>query len=186
MQRPPRARRKDKFPFDLKILCVRCVRFPAIIPLLSRALLTEAVEDDFVIRDAESGRSQFLESLHAFLKIKDALAVLTMKVVMMPLLRTLVTGRLSGNLDGANLPLGHEVFQRAIDGCNADRGDDLQGKVMDLIRQQGAILRLEHGLDGLFLSCGASLDRQETRMLPGRCYFKPVTMVETLCLIMES
>ena len=57
---------------------------------------------------------------------------------------------------------------------------------MDVIRKQRAILFLQDSLDRLFLACGASLDTQDFTMLVGSPYFKASTIVETLCLIIES
>lgn len=57
---------------------------------------------------------------------------------------------------------------------------------MNVIRQQGAGLFCQNGLDGFLLAGCASFDGQATIMVLSRFYFKPSTMVATLCLIMES
>ena len=57
---------------------------------------------------------------------------------------------------------------------------------MDIVRKQGPLLFLQDSLDGLFLACGASLDAQGVTMISRAPYFKPSTIVETLCLIIES
>ena len=119
------------------------------------AVLATAVEDDFVVGDLESRRSQLLEPHHALLEIKDILAFSAMEVMVMSLGGSLVARWLSGNLHTADEAILDERLQSAINSGNADGGDGFQGKLMDLVREQGAILFFENGLDGLLLSCGA-------------------------------
>lgn len=100
---------------------------------------------------------QLPESFDAFLKIKNALAFPAVKMMMMPLVRSLVARRLSGNLDAARLTISHEVFQGAVNSGDAKRGGVFPGELMDFFRTQRTILFFENGLDGLFLPGGASV-----------------------------
>lgn len=57
---------------------------------------------------------------------------------------------------------------------------------MDIIGEQRSVLLFQNGLDRLFLFGGASFDGQVGSMVIAGRYFKPSTIVVTLCLIMES
>ena len=57
---------------------------------------------------------------------------------------------------------------------------------MDVIGQEGAGLFFQDGLDGFLLAGCASFDGQDVTMSGREAYFKPSTMVLTLCLIIES
>ena len=57
---------------------------------------------------------------------------------------------------------------------------------MDVIRQEGSGLFFQDGLDGFLLAGCASFDGQVVTMSGCAPYFKPSTMVLTLCLIIES
>lgn len=135
----------------------------------------------------EALRCQALESpCHAFLEVEDLSAVAAMKVMVMALVSAFVAGRLTRDLDAADLPLLLKILQRAVDGGDPKGGNRFDGKPMDVIRQKGAGLFFQDGLDGFLLAGCASFDGQDVTM-PGRMpYFKPSTMVLTLCLIIES
>jgi len=108
-----------------------------------------------------------------------------MEVVMMTLVRFLVAGSLSRDLDAADEALFLQVFQGTVDGRDPQGRDGAERQAVDVVRKKGALLLLQDGLDRLFLACGAALDAQGSTMLPVFS-FKPSTMTMTLCLIMES
>lgn len=109
-----------------------------------------------------------------------------MKVMVMSLVGAFVSRRLPWDLDAAYLPLLLKILQGAVDGGDPKGGNRFDGKPMDVIRQKGAGLFFQDGLDGFLLAGCASFDGQVVTM-PGRVpYFKPSTMVLTLCLIIES
>jgi len=140
-----------------------------------------------VVGYLEAGGSQALESAcHAFLKVEDLSAVAAMKVMVMPFVGAFVAGRLPRDLDAADLPLLLKILQRAVDGGDPKRRNGFDSKSMDVIRQQGAGLFFKDGLDGFLLAGCASFDGQDATMPRRLPYFKPSTMVLTLCLIIES
>lgn len=109
-----------------------------------------------------------------------------MKMVVVALVGTLVARGLSGDLHATDLAILLKIFQRAVDGGDPKGGNCFDGKPMDVIRQKGAGLFFQDGLYGFFLAGCASFDGQGVTM-PGKIpYFKPSTMVLTLCLIIES
>lgn len=81
---------------------------------------------------------QGFDSLDTSFQIKDCVAFLAVKVMMVPKVGTLVAGGLSLNLYATNLPFFREGFQGAVDGGNSQRRNSLEGKGMNLVRQQGA------------------------------------------------
>ena len=85
----------------------------ASIPLgrLSRTVLAEAVKNDLVIGHFKSRRSEFFDPIDAFLEIKDRLAALAVKMMMMALIRKLVARRLTWNLNTANSTLGLKILK---------------------------------------------------------------------------
>ena len=109
-----------------------------------------------------------------------------MKVMVMSLVGAFVTRWLTRNLDATDLPLLLKIFQRAVNRGDSKGGNGFDGKPMDVIRQQGACLFFQNGLDGFLLACCASFDGQGVTMILSRFYFKPSTIVPTLCLIIES
>lgn len=140
-----------------------------------------------MVDDLKAWRSKIFETAgHAFLKVENLTAVAAMEVMVVPLVGPFVAGRLSRDLDAADLALCLKILQRAVNGGDAQRGHDLDCQAVDVIRKQRAILFLQDSLDRLFLACGASLDTQDFTMLVGSPYFKASTIVETLCLIIES
>ena len=122
----------------------------------------------------------------ALLKVENLTAVAAMKVVMMTLVGSFVAGRLTWDFDTADKTIFLKVFQGPVDGCDSERGNGFEGQTMDIIRKQGPLLFLQNSLDCFFLACGAALDAQGVTMVSAEPYFKPSTMVRTLCLIMES
>lgn len=132
------------------------------------------------------GGKVFEPAGHALRKVENLTAVAAMEVVMMTLVGPFVAGSLSGDLDAADKTLFLEVFQRPVDGRDSEGGDGFESQTMDIIGKQGTFLVLQNSLDGLFLACGASLDAQGITMVSREPYFKPSTIVETLCLIIES
>lgn len=139
-----------------------------------------------MVGDLESRRSEFLESLDTLVQIEDISALLAMEVVVMALVRALVAGGLSGDLHATDLPLLLKILQRTVDGSDSKGGNRFDGKAMDVIRQKGACLFFQDGFDRLFLLRGASFGSQVGTMPARGLYFKPSTMVLTLCLIIES
>lgn len=139
-----------------------------------------------MVGDLESRRSQFFQSLYALIEVEDLSAVAAMKVMVMSLVGAFVARRLTRDLDAADLPLLLKILQRAVDGGDPKGGNRFDSKSMDVIRQKGAGLLFQNGLDGFLLAGCASFYGQVVTM-PGRVpYFKPSTMVLTLCLIIES
>lgn len=55
--------------------------------------------------DLEAGRNKRLDPLHTFYEIEDRMAFLAVKVMMVPLVRTFVTGGLSRNLNATDQSL---------------------------------------------------------------------------------
>ena len=139
-----------------------------------------------MVGDLESGGSKFFEPLHALVEVEDTAALLAVEVMVVALVGALVAWRLAGDLDAADLTLLLEVFQRSVNGGYSQGRDSFDGQTMDVIREQGSLLFLENSLDRLLLPGGASFDGQGITMGFRRGYFKPSTMVVTLCLIMES
>ena len=130
---------------------------------------------------------QALESAcHAFLEVEDLSAVAAMKVMVMALVGAFVAGRLPRDLHAADLPLLLKILQGAVDGGDPKGGNCFDGKSMDVIRQKGAGLFFQDGLDGFLLAGCASFDGQDVTMPGSAPYFKPSTMVLTLCLTIES
>ncbi len=135
----------------------------------------------------EARGCQALESpCHAFLEVEDLSAVAAMKVMVMSLVGAFVSRRLTWNLHAADLPLLLKILQGAVDGGDPKGGNCFDGKSMDVIRQKGAGLFFQDGLDGFLLAGCASFDGQDMIMSLRLPYFKPSTMVLTLCLIIES
>jgi hypothetical protein len=140
-----------------------------------------------VVGYLEAGWCQALESsCHAFLEVEDLSAVAAMKVMMVPLIGAFVARRLARDLNAADLPLLLKILQRSVDSGDPKGGNRFDGKAMDIIRQKGAGLFFKDGFDRLFLLRGASFGRQAATMLAQGLYFKPSTIVLTLCLIIES
>jgi len=123
---------------------------------------------------------------HAFLEIEYLSAVPTMKMMVMPLVGTLISRGLTRQLHAGYQAVIKEVFKRAVDSGNPERRDSFKGKAEDVVRQQGAILIFQNRLDRFLLPSCASFDSQVKTMNFSLSYFKPSTMAETLCLIMES
>lgn len=139
-----------------------------------------------MVGDLESGRGEFLESLDALVQVEDITALLAMEMMMVALVGSLVARGLSGDLHATDLALLLKILQRAVDGGDPKGGNGLDGQPMDIIRKKGAGLFFQDGLDGLLLACCASFDGQDVNMPGNERYFKPSTMVLTLCLIIES
>jgi len=114
------------------------------------------------------------------------MAFSAVKVMMVSFVGTFIAWRLSRDLHTADLALFLKGLERAVDSGDPERGDALQGNGQDLIRQERMLLLGQDGLDGLLLAGCASFDSQVTNMNFCLSYFKPSTMAETLCLIMES
>lgn len=114
------------------------------------------------------------------------MAFSAVKVMMMSFVGTFIAWRLSWNLHTADLALFLQGLERAVDRGDPERGDALQGKGQDFVRQQRMLLLGQDRLDGLLLAGCASFDSQVTNMNFCLSYFKPSTMAETLCLIIES
>jgi len=153
---------------------------------LSRAGFADPVEDDLVVGDLEPRRGQFFQSLHALVEVEDITALLTMEVMVVPLVSALVAGRLTWDLDTADLPFFLKVLERAVDGGDPERGDALEGDPVDLIRKKRMIVIFQDRADRFLLSGGSAFDGQDPYMITPAGYFKPSTMVVTLCLIIES
>jgi len=73
----------------------------------------------------KSGRNQFFDSFYAFFQVKDRMAFLAEKVVVMPFVRAFVTGCLSWNFNTTNQPFLLEGFKRSVDGSDPKGGDIL-------------------------------------------------------------
>jgi hypothetical protein len=114
------------------------------------------------------------------------MAFSAVKVMMVSFVGTFIAWRLSRDLHTADLALFLKGLECAVDSGDPESGGALQGKGHDLVWQEWMFLLGQDGLDGLLLAGCASFDGQDVTM-PGRDrYFKPSTMAETLCLIMES
>jgi len=83
-----------------------------------------------------------------------------MEVMMMPFVGTFIPWSLSMDLHAADLALFLKGFERSIDSRYPERGNALQGKGMDLVRQERVLLFGQDGLDRLLLFGGASFDGQ--------------------------
>jgi len=114
------------------------------------------------------------------------MAFSAVKVMMMSFVGTFIARCLSWDFHTADLSLFLKGLERTVDRGDPERGDALQGMGQDLVRQQRMLLLCQDGLDGLLLAGCASFDSQVTNMNFCLSYFKPSTMAETLCLIMES
>lgn len=132
------------------------------------------------------GGKVFESAGYAFLKVENLTAVATMKVMVVALVGSFVAWCLPRDLDAADLAFCLEILQRTVNGGDAQRGNGFDCQTVDVIWKQRAVLFLQDSLDGLFLACGASLDTQGFTMISRAPYFKPLTIVETLCLIIES
>lgn len=58
-----------------------------------------------------------------------------MEVMVVPLVGAFVAGRLSWDLDAADLALGLEILQRAVNCGDAQRGHGLDCQTVDVIRK---------------------------------------------------
>ncbi len=96
--------------------------------------VAEAVEDDFVVVDLEAGRGHGLDAVETGLELEDALACAADEVVVMALVGAFVTGGLAGDLDGNDMAFGGEGLEGAVDSGEAEAGNFLEGKLMDLDR----------------------------------------------------
>lgn len=139
-----------------------------------------------MVGDLEARRGEFLESLDALVQVEHLPALLAMEVMVVALVGALVARGLSRDLNAADLALLLEVFQRPVDGGDSEGGNCLHGETMDIVGEQRSVLLFQNGLNRLLLLGGASFDGQGSSMVITGRYFKPSTMVVTLCLIMES
>ena len=79
-------------------------------------------------------------------------------MVVVPLVSTLVAGGMSGDFNAANQSLVLERFERAVDGCDSQRGNGFLSQHMNLVRKEGASLAGKNRLDGFLLFCGAPFE----------------------------
>jgi hypothetical protein len=128
----------------------------------------------------ESGRDKILDSLNAFLDVKDRVALMTVKVMMVSPVGAFIAGCLSRDFDRTGKPFLLQRFERTVNRRNAKRGDRSECKPMDFVWQEGAMLLRQHRLDSLFLFCAATFDAHEETMRFNSRYFKPATIAETL------
>lgn len=87
------------------------------------AVGANAIQYHRVRANPELRRDERSQILHAARNVEDAVAVLTLKVVVVLLVCPFVARRLAGNLDGFNPPFLQERTDRAINGCNAEAVD---------------------------------------------------------------
>ena len=64
-----------------------------------------------MIGHAKSRRCQLFQTIDAFLKIKDTLALLAMKVMVMPFIRSLIARRLTRYLHAADKTIFGKSFE---------------------------------------------------------------------------
>lgn len=77
------------------------------------------MEGDLVIRYLKAARSKSSQPFHTTVEIKDAPALRAVKMMMVSLVGSLIAGRMSGNLNTADLPLFLKDLERAIDRSDA-------------------------------------------------------------------
>jgi hypothetical protein len=82
-----------------------------------------AEEGDLMAGDLEAGWDKRFDPFHTFFKIEDRVAFLAVKVMMVPLVRSFVAGRLSRNLNATNQTLILEGFQGSVDGGDPQGGN---------------------------------------------------------------
>ena len=82
-----------------------------------------AEEGDLMAGDLEAGRNKRFDPFHTFYKIEDCVAFFAVKVMMVPLVGSLVAGRLSRNLNATNQSLILKGFQGTVDGGDPQGGN---------------------------------------------------------------
>ena len=128
----------------------------AIAAIISLGCLTltvpaASVEDNLVFGHFKSLGGEFFESCDTLVKVKDCLAFVAVKVVMMTSVRHLITGWLSWDLHAADGTFGLEVFEGSINGGDTKRWNKPGGQSMNLFGKQRALLPMKNRLDRLFL-----------------------------------
>ena len=130
-----------------------------------------------MIGGLESWGNQFLNPFHAPLEVKNRVAFLTVKVMVMPPVGAFVSAGLPRNHNGAGKTLVLKILQGTIDGGDAKRGDCLEGQSVDLIGQERPRLPCKNSLDRFSRFGRASFDAQSVRGGIGECNDVPIRML---------
>jgi hypothetical protein len=85
-----------------------------------------------MVFDEELRRGHLFDSVQAGIQIKNAAALTTKKVVVMPLVRPFISRGLTRYFDGNDQPLLGEGLQKTINRCNSQAGNILQGNFLNL------------------------------------------------------
>lgn len=120
-----------------------------------------------MIFDAESGGSNFRNSLGALLEFEHFAADAADEMMMVTFVRTFISGGLSGDLDGHHAALLRERLQRTIDGRQANGRNVLRREGLNFRGRQGVLVILKDGFDGPFLA-SASIHFRQRRALQVR------------------
>ncbi len=96
-------------------------------------------------------RGHFLDAIQAGFQIEDLTAGPAQKVMMVALVGALISRGFARNLDGHDLPVLCERFQRPVHRCDPERGNFFQRKLQNLARGERVCMIAENRLDGLLL-----------------------------------
>lgn len=118
---------------------------------LAQTLSANPVEDDLMVIHSKTRRSHALDSVQAFLQLKDSLALPADKMMVMSLVRPLVARSLPGYFHRHDMPFRRQGFQGAVDGSQPHPWNVFLREQVNLNRRERIEMLFQNGFNRLLL-----------------------------------